>query len=237
MPGAGDAGVERDGSRWPNRTNRLRTSKLTRSKQRWAREGRFLTGRTFRPEAAAPAAGTASDQGLADPRPRPDAEHFARALAARRLRRGRESDVLGFCAVHAPSRRPSSSPTSIASPPGRATTTNGRGFRPATCSTPAGRATRRASWCCIPMTATPPISRWRISPPTTPCSRIAGPARRWKQEHGGPVRLVVPHLYFWKSAKWLQSIEFLAEDAPGYWEVRGYHNRGDPWKEERYSGD
>ena len=56
-------------------------------------------------------------------------------------------------------------------------------------------------------------------------------------EHGGPLRLVVPHLYFWKSAKWLQSIEFLAEDAPGYWEVRGYHNRGDPLKEERYSGD
>ena len=56
-------------------------------------------------------------------------------------------------------------------------------------------------------------------------------------EHGGPVRLVVPHLYFWKSAKWLQAIEFLTEDAPGYWEVRGYHNRGDPWSEQRYSGD
>ena len=58
-----------------------------------------------------------------------------------------------------------------------------------------------------------------------------------EEEHGGPVRLVIPHLYFWKSAKWLQSIEFLAEDAPGYWEVRGYHNRGDPWQEQRYSGD
>jgi DMSO/TMAO reductase YedYZ molybdopterin-dependent catalytic subunit len=57
------------------------------------------------------------------------------------------------------------------------------------------------------------------------------------QEHGGPVRLVVPHLYFWKSAKWLQAIEFRTEDAPGYWEVRGYHNRGDPWEEQRYSGD
>jgi DMSO/TMAO reductase YedYZ molybdopterin-dependent catalytic subunit len=56
-------------------------------------------------------------------------------------------------------------------------------------------------------------------------------------EHGGPVRLVVPHLYFWKSAKWLQSIEFLEEDTPGYWEVRGYQNRGDPWAEQRYSGD
>ena len=58
-----------------------------------------------------------------------------------------------------------------------------------------------------------------------------------EQEHGGPVRLVVPHLYFWKSAKWLQSIEFREQDAPGYWEVRGYHNRGDPWTEQRYSGD
>ena len=56
-------------------------------------------------------------------------------------------------------------------------------------------------------------------------------------EHGGPVRLVVPHLYFWKSAKWVQSIEFLTDDAPGFWEVRGYHNRGDPWAEQRYSGD
>lgn len=56
-------------------------------------------------------------------------------------------------------------------------------------------------------------------------------------EHGGPVRLVVPHLYFWKSAKWLQAIEFVTDDAPGFWEVRGYHNRGDPWTEQRYSGD
>ena len=54
-------------------------------------------------------------------------------------------------------------------------------------------------------------------------------------EHGGPVRVVVPHLYFWKSAKWLQRIEFRSDDAPGYWEGRGYHNRGDPWAEERYS--
>jgi DMSO/TMAO reductase YedYZ molybdopterin-dependent catalytic subunit len=56
-------------------------------------------------------------------------------------------------------------------------------------------------------------------------------------EHGGPVRLVVPHLYFWKSAKWLQAIEFVTDDAPGFWEVRGYHNRGDPWAEQRYSGE
>ncbi len=53
-------------------------------------------------------------------------------------------------------------------------------------------------------------------------------------EHGGPVRLVVPKFYFWKSAKWITRIQFLAEDAPGYWENRGYHNEGDPWREDRY---
>ena len=54
-------------------------------------------------------------------------------------------------------------------------------------------------------------------------------------EHGFPVRLVVPGLYFWKSAKWVVGVEFMRENRPGYWEARGYHMRGDPWKEERYS--
>lgn len=53
-------------------------------------------------------------------------------------------------------------------------------------------------------------------------------------EHGGPVRLVLPKLYFWKSAKWLTKLTFVAEDQPGFWETRGYHMRGDPWNEERY---
>ncbi len=53
-------------------------------------------------------------------------------------------------------------------------------------------------------------------------------------EHGGPVRLMVPHLYFWKSAKWVTGFEFLEEDWPGFWEQNGYHMRGDPWEEERY---
>ena len=53
-------------------------------------------------------------------------------------------------------------------------------------------------------------------------------------EHGWPVRLVVPSRYGWKSAKWLSAIEFMAEDKPGFWEVRGYNNNGDPWKEERF---
>lgn len=55
------------------------------------------------------------------------------------------------------------------------------------------------------------------------------------REHGGPVRLVVPHLYFWKSPKWITRVELLREDRPGFWEVRGYSNRGDPWIEERYA--
>jgi DMSO/TMAO reductase YedYZ molybdopterin-dependent catalytic subunit len=54
-------------------------------------------------------------------------------------------------------------------------------------------------------------------------------------EHGGPCRLVVPALYFWKSAKWIRSFEFLDVDAPGFWEVNGYHLHADPWKDERYS--
>jgi len=53
-------------------------------------------------------------------------------------------------------------------------------------------------------------------------------------EHGGPVRLLVPHLYLWKSAKWVTGLQLLQEDYPGFWEQNGYHMRGDPWREERY---
>ena len=55
--------------------------------------------------------------------------------------------------------------------------------------------------------------------------------------HGGPARMVVPHLYFWKSAKWIRGIRFVEKDQPGFWESLGYNNHGDPWKEERYTGD
>jgi DMSO/TMAO reductase YedYZ molybdopterin-dependent catalytic subunit len=56
-------------------------------------------------------------------------------------------------------------------------------------------------------------------------------------EHGGPARLLVPHLYFWKSAKWLRGLTLTPVDEPGFWENYGYHNRGDPWLEQRYQGD
>ena len=56
-------------------------------------------------------------------------------------------------------------------------------------------------------------------------------------EHGGPARLLVPHLYFWKSAKWIRRLELVSDDRPGFWEELGYHDRGDPWQEQRYQGD
>ena len=56
-------------------------------------------------------------------------------------------------------------------------------------------------------------------------------------EHGGPARLLVPHLYFWKSAKWVRGLQGMDEDQPGFWEGYGYHMRGDPWSEQRYRGD
>ena len=56
-------------------------------------------------------------------------------------------------------------------------------------------------------------------------------------EHGGPVRMLVPHLYFWKSAKWISTLTVMTKDRPGFWEQRGYHDHGDPWTQQRYQGD
>ena len=60
---------------------------------------------------------------------------------------------------------------------------------------------------------------------------------RLAAEHGGPARLLVPHLYFWKSAKWVRGLTLTIEDQPGFWELAGYHNYGDPWREQRYWSD
>ena len=90
------------------------------------------------------------------------------------------------------------------------------------------------------------ISAWDGYTTNLPLADLTG-GRAWlawefegeplEAEHGGPVRLVVPHLYFWKSAKWVKGFELLAEDRPGFWEAGGYHNYGDPWQEQRYHGD
>jgi len=62
-------------------------------------------------------------------------------------------------------------------------------------------------------------------------------SRPLEPDHGGPARLLVPHLYFWKSAKWLNGLQFTERDEPGFWELRGYHIYGDPWREQRYTND
>src|SRR3954468_8411268 len=61
--------------------------------------------------------------------------------------------------------------------------------------------------------------------------------RALEADHGGPARLLVPHLYFWKSAKWLNGLQFTERDELGFWELRGYHRYGDPWREQRYTND
>jgi DMSO/TMAO reductase YedYZ molybdopterin-dependent catalytic subunit len=208
-------------------------SKLTRSKQLWAQEGRFLTGKTSRP----------GDQRL------PPGQHLTKdwptldlGLTPSIARERWRLDVYG--AVENPlfwdfaqfTAQPQANfiPTSIASPRSRYDNQ--------------WDSTRDLLDACRPRDEARFVVLHGHDGYTTNlaledfAAEDALLAHSWsgaplEAEHGGPVRLVVPHLYFWKSAKWLQSIELLAEDAPGYWEVRGYHNRGDPWKEERYSGD
>lgn len=80
-------------------------------------------------------------------------------------------------------------------------------------------------------TANVPL-RDALKPNVIVAHRLDG--KRLRRAHGTPVRAVVPDLYFWKSAKWLTGLRFSDRDVPGYWESRGYHNRGDPWQEERY---
>src|SRR5919198_1784623 len=92
------------------------------------------------------------------------------------------------------------------------------------------------------------VTAWSDGEYTTnlPLEDLTG-ARAWvvhtyegeplEPEHGGPARLLVPHLYFWKSAKWVRGIRLMNQDEPGFWESLGYHDYGDPWREQRYWGD
>ena len=125
--------------------------------------------------------------------------------------------------------------TSTASPAGRSSTPTGR-------ASPWTRSSTRS--------ITTPRTRWRSATAATrPTSRIEDLTgdKAWvafgfdgeplDPEHGGPARLLVPHLYFWKSAKWVRGLRLLDEDEPGFWETNGYHLYGDPWREQRYWGD
>jgi DMSO/TMAO reductase YedYZ molybdopterin-dependent catalytic subunit len=211
-------------------------SKLTRSKQRWAQEGRFLTGKIARPE----------DQRL------PPGQHLTRdwptldlGLTPEISHQRWHLDVYGavenpifwnFAEFSARAQTPVTSDI-------HCVTTWSRYDNQWI-----GLPTRDLLAACQPRDDARFVVLHSYDGYTTNlaledfAAEDALLAHSWSDqpltsEHGGPVRLVVPHLYFWKSAKWLQAIEFLASDAPGYWEVRGYHNRGDPWAEQRYSDD
>ena len=211
-------------------------SKLTRTKEKWAREGRFLTGRVTRPE----------DQRL------PPGQHLTKDWPVLDLgvvppvsRERWRLDVYG--AIENPvfwtfaefSAQKQAQFTSDI----HCVTTWSRYD-----NAWEGLATRELLAACQPHDDARFVVLHSYDGYTTNlaledfAAEDALLAHSWSgqpltDEHGGPVRLVVPHLYFWKSAKWLQAIEFVTEDAPGFWEVRGYHNRGDPWAEQRYSGD
>ncbi|QOZ54286.1 sulfite oxidase-like oxidoreductase [Bradyrhizobium sp. CCBAU 53338] len=211
-------------------------SKLTRTKERWAREGRFLTGKVTRPE----------DQRL------PPGQHLTQDWPVLDLgvvppvsRERWRLDVYG--AIEKPvfwtfaefiAQKQDRFTSDI-----HCVTTWSRYDNEWE-----GLATRELLAACQPRDDAHFVVLHSYDGYTTNlalddfAAEEALLAHSWSgqplsDEHGGPVRLVVPHLYFWKSAKWLQAIEFTTEDAPGFWEVRGYHNRGDPWAEQRYTGD
>ena len=205
-------------------------SKLTRTKEKWAREGRFLTGRVTRPE----------DQRL------PPGQHLTKDWPVLDLgvvppvsRERWRLDVYG--AIETPvfwtfSEFAAQKQAQITSDIHCVTTWSRYD------NEWEGLATRELLAACQPREDARFVVLHSHDGYTTNltledfAAADALLAHSWSgqpltEEHGGPVRLVVPHLYFWKSAKWLQAIEFLTEDAPGFWEVRGYHNRGDPWAE------
>ncbi|MDA9475927.1 molybdopterin-binding protein [Bradyrhizobium sp. CCBAU 65884] len=211
-------------------------SKLTRTKEKWAREGRFLTGKITRPE----------DQRL------PPGQHLTKDWPVLDLgvvppvsRERWRLDVYG--AIESPvfwtfdefiAQKQARFTSDI-----HCVTTWSRYDNEWE-----GLATRELLAACQPREDARFVTLHSHDGYTTNlaledfAAEDALLAHSWSgqpltEEHGGPVRLVVPHLYFWKSVKWLQAIEFLTADAPGFWEVRGYHNRGDPWAEQRYSDD
>jgi DMSO/TMAO reductase YedYZ molybdopterin-dependent catalytic subunit len=208
-------------------------TKLTRNKEAWAHEGKFLTGRTARPGAERLPPGQKEtrnwpvlDLGLKPDVPREDWKLRIEGLVERPA-------VWDFQALLA---QPQSEPVSDI----HCVTTwsrydnSWRGV--ATGDLLAAVRPRDEARFVVLHASDGYTTNLALEDFAHPDALVAHgwEGRPLTVEHGGPVRLVVPHLYFWKSAKWLKAIEFRAQDQPGFWEVRGYHNRGDPWREERY---
>lgn len=209
-------------------------SKLTRTKQRWAREGRFLTGRRPAEQRLPPGQHLTRDWPVLDLGVVPPVSRERWRLDVY----GAVADPLFWTFADFMARKQSQFVSDI-----HCVTTwsrydnqwDGLATRDllAACQ-PCDEARFVMLHCSDGYTANLPLDDFAAEDALLAHSWSGQPLT---DEHGGPVRLVVPHLYFWKSAKWLQAIEFLTDDAPGFWEVRGYHNRGDPWAEQRYSGD
>jgi DMSO/TMAO reductase YedYZ molybdopterin-dependent catalytic subunit len=211
-------------------------SKLTRTKQRWAKEGRFLTGRTARAETERlpPGQHIVRDWPVLDLGDQPQIAHSDwRLVIDGAVDHPQSLDWTEFQQL------PQSAKTSdIHCVTSWSRYDNGW----------SGVATRDILDLVMPKADAHFVVLHSYDHYTTNitledfASDDAILAHGWEgqpltREHGGPVRLVVPHLYFWKSAKWLKRIAFLTRDAPGFWELSGYHNRADPWLEQRYSDD
>ncbi len=208
-------------------------TKLTRTKQRWAEEGRFLTGRVSRPgeERLPPGQHLVRDWPVLDLGTQPDVSTKRWSLRVfGAVEEQVTLDWAGFLAL----------PQSDFTTDMHCVTTWSRydnAWR--------GVATRDLMALVHPKPEAKFVILHSHDGYTTnlPLEDFAAEdalfATHWEGQtlarvHGGPVRLVVPHLYLWKSAKWVQRVEFSPVDRAGYWEVRGYHMRGEPWAEERY---
>ena len=211
-------------------------SKLTRSKERWAQEGRFLTGQSARPESERlpPGQHRVSNWPVLDLGVRPEVSRERWQLAVTgAVRRTLRWNWETFAA--------------------RATT---QAVSDMHCVTTWSRYDNH--WIGLPVSelldevqprdeATHVLLHSYDGYITNlPLADFAAPGallvHSWEgqpltAEHGGPVRAMIPHLYLWKSAKWLRRIDFRVGDTPGFWEMRGYHDRGDPWQEQRYADD
>jgi len=210
------------------------TSKLTRSKQRWAEEAKFLTGSVARPDEARlpPGQHLVKNWPVLDLDRQPDvSQERWRLRVSGMVERPVTLDWAAFLAL--PQRTIRSDIHCV--------TAWSRYDNDWT-----GVATRDLLDLVEPRAEAAFVMLHGYDGYTTnlPLADFAAQdaliAHSWQgkpltREHGGPARLVVPHLYFWKSAKWIKAIEVLGADRPGFWEVNGYHMRGDPWSEERYS--
>ena len=207
-------------------------NKLIDSKQKWAEDGRLLTGKTAAP-CAAPAAGPAPGRDLAGARSRHPARDPDPCLAPVRRRRGREPDDLEMGRIHRPAQDHADDRHPL------------RHRLVALRQQMGGRERAHLLEMVKPKADAQHVIFHSYDTYTTnvPLADFAADdvllAWSWNgepisREHGGPLRVVIPKLYFWKSAKWIKRIEFSVLDKPGFWEVRGYHNYGDPWLEQRY---